>query len=131
MRMRRIHGFRYRFRFRLRLWLHSGALSTLLSPRARVDVHEILTAKDFISLRFVSFHFVFIFDFVSFVLCRTAESSWPLSRTLSRIASRRLWPKVSLFHSALAQPCLSFVPPHQFALLYFFFFLISTLSGVY
>lgn len=51
-------------------------LSTLLSHSARVDVHEILTVKDFISLRSISFHFVsFSYHFISFVRCRTAASS--------------------------------------------------------
>lgn len=86
MRMR-IRGIR--LPMRLPLWLRCGSswlcldvclcvcvLSTLLSHSARVDVHEILTVKDFISLRSISFHFVsFSYHFISFVRCRTAASS--------------------------------------------------------
>lgn len=76
-----------------------GVLSTLLSHSARVDVHEILTVKDFISLRFISFHFVsFSYHFISFVRCRTvASSSHP---TLSHSASTPLFtPSSEPFHA--------------------------------
>lgn len=76
-----------------------GVLSTLLSHSARVDVHEILTVKDFISLRFISFHFVsFSYHFISFVRCRTvASSSHP---TLSHSASTPLFtPSFEPFHA--------------------------------